>query len=90
MQAQVIVAWIPKGSTNISTLGYNGGSGPVRVYPKDKIDPRAYAGRDMLPYYRSATEAYAHMIANPGIDGSIQLDTRAARMLGIDVGIEVP
>lgn len=74
----VIIVWSPDGDLeNVRTLGYNGGNGPDRVYTRDAYDPRVglTESGEPIPYFRTAREACAFLVANPG--KQCQVDVRA-------------
>lgn len=69
----VWIVWSPDGDlNNVRTLGYNGGNGPDRVYTRDSYDGRLDAG---LPYFRTAREACAFLVANPGKQCQVDIRT---------------
>lgn len=85
--AMVIIAWIGEHdvANSVSTIGYNGGNGPVRVYERDHYDDRMDLGNDpgsTLPYFTDASRAIVWMTLNRG--KQIQLDVHAARTMGFE------
>lgn len=81
---EVIVTWMEKYSDeDVHTVAYNSGRGPIRVYPKDRVDSRASLGQKEFPYFDDAGQAMKWMKANPG--QNCRLDVGAARKLGFDV-----
>lgn len=74
----VWIVWSPNGDLdNVRTLGWNGGNGPDRVYTRDAYDARCGLTDDgeLLPYFRTAREACAFLVANPG--KQCQVDVRS-------------
>jgi len=73
----VWIVWSPDGDlNNVRTLGYYGGNGPDRVYTRDSYDARCglTESGELLPYFRTAREACAFLVANPG--KQCQVDVR--------------
>jgi hypothetical protein len=82
--AKVFIVWIPEDveAGVLHTLtSYHG----TRVYVRDNYDPRLDLGREGLPprpYFTSLWDALEHMAANPGTDGTCQVDVRLRGEMG--------
>jgi hypothetical protein len=84
-QTLVIIAWIDDhvAADVVSTLGYNGGRGGIRVYEKDNYDGRVDLGcppGERRPFFENSREALAWMATHR--DQQIQLSVGAAVAMG--------
>ncbi len=74
----VFISWMGQYSDDtINALAHRGGRGPIRVYDKDRYNPK------ILPYFQDADQALIFMYENRG--KQCQVDLRAARELGFDL-----
>lgn len=78
----VCIAWTASHAESLYFLAFDGGAGPVRVYPRDQYDSRldlARVGKGPLPFFDSPVLALAWMNENPG--EQCQVTVTAARLL---------
>ena len=85
---QIVIMWMERHKDELSTLAYNGGQGPIRVYRENAYDPRCDLGRaeseGPLPVLRSAPEALVTMRNTRG--ALYQVPVPVARQLGLQIG----
>jgi len=77
----VIVVWRfgHEDPETVQTLTYAGRG--VRVYDRDNIDPRAYLGESLPPYFNNIKLAFEYMNKNP--HRVVQLDYKEAERNGL-------
>lgn len=81
---QVIIVWMSSRNDDVvNSLSYNNGNGPVRVYDKDKHDPRVLSDVFPAPYFGNSVEASQWMLANR--DKCCQVPLYVGRLWGYDV-----
>jgi hypothetical protein len=70
----VIVIWRfgYESPDTVQTLRFRGNE--VRVYEKDRIDPRAYLGETMPPYFDDVELALEHVTKNPNRVAQLNLE----------------
>jgi hypothetical protein len=94
---QVFMVWMNTvpGKDTFQTLAYYGGKGQIRVYYKDRYDPRCDLGLEgKRPYFDNATDAVVYMSKNRGTEGMCQVHHRCAKAFGFQrqelAQVEVP
>lgn len=78
-KTKVIVLWVTDPGF-VNSLVYDNGNGQVRVYEKDRYDPRLRLDGSVLPFFDCASEAMAWMLENRGKQA--QVDIRRAGSFG--------
>ncbi len=85
---KIIIMWMERDRDEISTLAYNNGKGPIRIYDANAYDPRCDLGRDEqegpLPILHTAPEALVTMRNTRG--ALYQVPVGVARQLGLQIG----
>ena len=79
--ARVILCWMSSEDV-INSISYGRPQCVTRTYEKDAYDPRA---GNNLPFFDSASKAFAYMKENRGLDGICQVEVgKATWALGFD------